>query len=179
MQRDCLFCPVSSWSTFPRASSCSVPLRESYNLRVIDPKEFLVYWGEMTRLFFLYKTIYLSLKSVSCSALETLLTRLSWSLSPPSTHVTLSIMMVAKTSVLAHRDACLGSQGKDWLKTWKTDIPQPEISAMETGTIMQTWLICCKERGEKSLCRELLFPSCSWTDGALSCFINVISKLSL
>lgn len=162
MQRETVFFgPVSSWSVFPRASSCSLPLRESYNLRVIDPKERLVHWGEMTLLLFLYKTIYLSLKSVSCSSLETFLTRLSWSLSSLSTHVTLSIMMVAKTSVLAHRDPCLGSQG-GWLKTWKTDVSQSEISAMETSTIMQTWLICCKEKEKKKVfvdsCCSLAVP---------------------
>lgn len=76
------------------------------------------------------------------------------SLGPPSTHAILSIMKVAKTSVLAHRDPCLGSQG-DWLKTWKTDISQSELSAMETGPIMQTWLICCRKKKKKE--KENLF----------------------
>lgn len=148
MQKVCLFCPVSSWSAFPYASSCSLPLKESCNLTAIDPQECLVYWEEMKPLLCLCKTIYFSIKSVSRSALETLLTRLNWSLSPPSTHVILSIMKAAKTSVLAHRDLCLGSQG-EWLKTWKTDISLSELSAMETGTIMQTLLICCRERKKK------------------------------
>lgn len=81
-----------------------------------------------------------------------------------------SIMKVVKTAVLAH----LGSQG-DWLNTWKTNTSQSELCVMDAGTIMQTWLICWgkKKKDRKCLCSQLLFPSCSWTDWAISCFINV------
>lgn len=173
---------MSSWSTFPLCFILQSPSEGELQPGSHRPQRVLVSWERMEPLLSLYKTNYLSIKSVSCPAPKAFLTRLnSGEVSVLPQHLWFCPSWRLQKQLSWH----IGDQETDRKRgghfpVWAFCHGSRHRNANLTLLLKkQNTKNKPKKNDGKCLCIQLLFPSCSWTDGALSCFINVISESSL